>query len=58
MTCLSNQWAVALTSDQVELSPEPAANAKRIADASYDLDQARLSVTFADGTTADVRTTS
>jgi hypothetical protein len=56
-TCLSNVWVVVLTPDWVKLSPAPAANAKRIADASYDPGEARLWVTFEDRTTAYVRAT-
>ncbi len=55
-TCLANQWAVVLAPEKIELSPGPVANAKQIADASYDLDQERLRVTFRDGTTAGVST--
>ena len=55
-TCLANQWAVVLAPEKIELSPGPVANAKQIADASYDPDQERLRVTFRDGTTADVNT--
>jgi hypothetical protein len=56
-TCLTNQWAIVLTSDRIELSPERIAGAKRIADASYDPNLPQLSVTFEDGTNADVRAT-
>lgn len=55
-TCLANQWAVIPASGQIELSPEPQANAKRITDATYDPDGERLVVTFLDGTTLDVST--
>ena len=54
--CLANQWAVMRTPERIELTAEPAVNARRIADASYDPDQELLRVTFQDGTTADVST--
>jgi hypothetical protein len=53
-TCLANQWAVMLAPEQIALSPGPAADAKQIADASYDVDRERTRVFFRDGTTADV----
>jgi len=55
-TCLANQWAIMLTPERVELSPGPAANAKQITDATYDLDQERLQITFQNSTTANVST--
>jgi len=54
--CLAGQWAVVRTPEKIELAPEPVKGAKRIADASYDPDQERLRVVFADGATADVST--
>ena len=54
--CLAGQWAVVQTPEEIELAPESAEGAKRIADASYDPDQERLRVVFADGATADVST--
>jgi hypothetical protein len=54
--CLTNQWAVVQAAGRVELSPEPSANAKQIADATYDPDEERLRMVFQDGTTADVST--
>jgi hypothetical protein len=45
-TCLANQWAVMLTSGRIELSSELAANAKQIADASYDPDRERAAGEF------------
>jgi hypothetical protein len=47
---------VVLAPEKIGLSPGPVANAKQIADASYDPDQERLRVIFRDGTTADVNT--
>lgn len=44
------------TSEKIELAPEPAKGAKRIAGASYDPGQKRLRVVFVDGATADVST--
>jgi hypothetical protein len=53
-TCLSNQWAVVLAAGRIELSPEPLADVKQIAEATYDPDDERLWVLFQDGTTVDV----
>lgn len=55
-TCLTNQWAVVPTSGVIELLPEPTANAKQIAVATYDPEQERLRVTFEDGTTLNAST--
>jgi hypothetical protein len=55
-TCLISQWAVVRASGRIELSVGPLANAKQIADATYDPDEERLRVAFQDGTTADVST--
>jgi hypothetical protein len=55
-TCLTNQWAVVLAAGQIALSPEPLANGKQIAEATYDPDEERLRVMFQDGTRADVST--
>jgi hypothetical protein len=55
-TCLTIQWAVVQAAGRVELSSEPSANAKQIADATYDPDEERLRMVFRDGTTADVST--
>ena len=57
-TCLANQWAVVPGPERIELSPEPLAHARQIADASYDPDQERLRLAFRDGTTVDVSTRS
>ena len=54
--CLSGQWAVVRTPEKIELVPELAEGAKRIARASYDPDQERLRVVFQGGTTAEVST--
>ena len=54
--CLANQWAVVRTPGRIELTPASAADARQIADASYDPDQERLQVIFQDGTTADAST--
>ena len=55
-TCLANQWAVVPAPGTIELLPEPKANAKQIAEATYDPEQERLRVTFEDGTTLDAST--
>ncbi len=55
-TCLANQWAVVSAPRTIELLPEPTANAKQIAEATYDPEQERLRVTFEDGTTLDAST--
>jgi hypothetical protein len=55
-TCLINQWAVGLATGRIELSLRPLADARQIADATYDPDEERLRLAFQDGTTADVST--
>lgn len=55
-TCLVNQWAVVSAPGTIELLPELTANAKQIAEATYDPEQKRLRVTFEDGTTLDAST--
>jgi hypothetical protein len=55
-TCLANQWAIVVTPERIEFSPEPGPEAKQIAGASYDPDQERLRLVFQDGTTAEVST--
>jgi hypothetical protein len=53
-TCLANQWALVPTPGTIGLLPRRRADAKQIAEATYDPDQEQLRVTFQDGTTADV----
>lgn len=53
-TCLANQWARE-TAGRLELLPAQAADARQIADATYDPDQEQLRVTFQDGSALDVR---
>jgi len=55
-TCLPNQWAVIPAPGTIELLPKVAANAKQIAEATYDPDKERLRVMFQDGTTLDAST--
>lgn len=55
-TCLTSRWAVVPTLGTIELLPEPTANAKQIAEATYDPGQERLRVKFEDGTTLDAST--
>jgi len=55
-TCLANRWAVVPAPGTIELLPEPTANARQIAEATYDPEQERLRVTFEDGTTLDAST--
>ena len=54
--CLINQWAVVLVTGRVELSLGPIANAKQIANATYDPDEESVRLDFQNGTTADVST--
>jgi hypothetical protein len=47
-TCLANQWAVLRAGNAIDLLPARAADAKQIADATYDPTVERLHVIFRD----------
>ena len=51
--CLGNQWAVTPAPEVIEVLSDATANAKQIAEATYDWEQELLRVTFQDGTTLD-----
>lgn len=51
-TCLTGQWLIMPSPEKIEIAPAGAANAKRIAGATYDPPEERIRVTLHDGTTA------
>jgi hypothetical protein len=53
-TCLANQWALESSTGKIELVSQRSANARQIADASYDPSTEQLRVAFRDGTTQEV----